>query len=156
MSSSGPLIGQTRRSPSWLDPARGLCPKSFCWSKRRWPCFFRSSRLQTRRGTPLSLSVAQPPFSGSEPWMRGAGRAPQQLRRGRLRTQHVAHVSVPFPTPSAPLSTRRGSGVVRVPHFRLDLTKFALAVQGSTTIPRFPKCPRRTLSVSHLQFSATI
>lgn len=92
-----------------------LCPKFACWSQRLWPCFFRSpcwgDGFQTLRGTFLSLSVAPTPTPclGSVPRMRGAGFAPQLLRRGRRLAQHVAHVLVPLPTPSAPLPPRRDS-----------------------------------------------
>lgn len=117
-----PTPQQAEFRPRPAPQERSLCPKSACWSKRRWSSSFRSpysgdqaSGFQTR-GLFLSLSVdvAPPllPGSGSEPQMGGAGLAPQKPRKGRRPAQHVAHVSVPLPTPSAPLPPRPGSDVV--------------------------------------------
>lgn len=177
MSLSRLLSRQTSTYPQQAEfrprPApqeRSLCPKSACWSKRRWSSSFRSpcsgdqaSGFQTR-GLFLSLSVdvAPPllPGSGSEPQMGGGGRpGPQKPKKGRRPAQHVAHVSVRLPTPSAPLPPRRGSDVVRVPSFRPGLTSVhRVYYHPYFPVPTFcfPKYPRCTVSVSHLQFSDNI
>lgn len=106
-----------------LRPApqeRSQCPKSACWSKRRWSSFRspcsgdQASGFQTRGRTfPLALRRCRPHPSRGAPGLShrwgagGAGLAPQKPGRGRRLALHVAHVSVLLPTPfhSAAAST---------------------------------------------------
>lgn len=108
MSSAGPLSRQPSRSPSRLSPTpgpapgeRSLCPKSagLAPSGRRAG---ETRLVGSKRETFLWFSVAPTPTpcSGSERRLRGAARAPPLPGRGQRPAQHVAHVSVPLPTPS--------------------------------------------------------
>lgn len=141
------LLQRVESHPRPAPQEFSLCPKFACWPKGRWPCFFRppgrrgqASGFQTRGETLLSLSVAPTPCLGSEPRMRGAGLAPQLPGRGRQPAQHVAHVSVPLPTPSARLSPRRGSGVVPAPPFRPALGSVYHHPAPLSRFPKFPRC----------------
>lgn len=144
------LLQRVESHPRPAPQEFSLCPKFACWSKGRWPCSFRppgrrdqASGFQTRGETFLSLSVAPTPTpcSGSEPRMRGAGLAPQLPGRGRRQpAQHVAHVSVPHPTPSARLSPRRGSGVVSAPLFDPGLCSVYHHPAPLSRFPKFPPC----------------
>lgn len=156
------LLQRVESHPRPAPQEFSLCPKFAFWPKERWPCSFRppgrrgqASGFQTRE-TFLSLSVAPTPTPclGSEPRMRGAGLAPQLPGRGRQPAQHVAHVSVPLPTPSARLSPSTGlwccpcASLPSRPRFGLPPPRSPLPFSQISAM-----C---TISVSLLQFSANI
>lgn len=152
------LLQRVESHPRPAPQEFSLCPKFAFWPKERWPCSFRppgrrgqASGFQTRE-TFLSLSVAPTPTPclGSEPRMRGAGLAPQLPGRGRQPAQHVAHVSVPLPTPSALLSPLDGALVLS-----LRLPSVPSSVRSTTTPLPSPVFPNFR-DVHHFSFSSPV